>query len=368
MKIEKVDKNFDYNPIDGKVAVDVYDIPHPNFNLCGVFFDEKADGFIRLDRDVAESVNENIKYLNTNTAGGRICFSTDSDVVRIDVDVPGLNDMIHMPKTGSSAFSLLEITENGEKLVRIMCPSSENTKGFIAEAWPVHSLHPETAEQDIKNKVVRNYVLYFPLYNPVSRVKVMLRKGSIVKKYNYRDVKPILYYGSSITQGGCASRPDNCYQALIIKKNNIDFINLGFSGNCKAEPIMVDYLTTIDCSLFVCDYDHNANTVEYLKDTHFALYERYRKAKPDTPILFVTRPDLKGTKDDYERIKVVKSTYLKAKRMGDKNVYFLSGKRFFHGDEVGLYTVDGCHPTDHGFYYMAKEIYKKMVEIDPIFK
>ena len=64
---------------------------------------------------------------------------------------------------------------------------------------------------------------------------------------------------------------------------------------------MVDYLTTIDCSLFVCDYDHNAPTVEYLRDTHYRLYERYRKVRPDTPILFISKPDIQNDPKGEER-------------------------------------------------------------------
>jgi len=106
----------------------------------------------------------------------------------------------------------------------------------------------------------------------------------------YRDELPILYYGSSITQGGCASRPDHAYQALIAKWNNIDYINLGFSGNAKGEDIMVDYLASMDCGLFVCDYDHNAPTAEYLKNTHYCLYKRYREKQPSWLPLVLVKP------------------------------------------------------------------------------
>jgi hypothetical protein len=247
---------------------------------------------------------------------------------------------------------------------------AESGYRYIGNLAPVHQTDKTgyVASLELPRGGMKNYVMYFPLYNRVDRLSVALSDGAKVCPYNpYRDVAPILYYGSSITQGGCASRPDNCYQALIEKRNRIDFINLGFSGSAKAEKEMVAYLGGINCSLFVCDYDHNAPTADYLKATHYPLYEGFRLAQPDTPILFVSRPDINRWADGEERRKIVYSTYLKAKRQGDKNVYFLSGKSFYGNDLFWNFSVDGCHPTDYGFSRMAKKIYQKMVAIDEKF-
>ena len=261
-----------------------------------------------------------------------------------------------MPITGSSGFSLFEETEDGEVFVKCIAPVSSENKGFAQSVA-------------LAGGKMRQYTLYFPLYNEVLSLSLAFEKGSTVEKGKpYRDVEPILYYGSSITQGGCASRPDNSYQALICKRNHIDFINLGFSGNARAEDEMVDYLTTIDCSLFVCDYDHNAPTVEHLQNTHYRLYERYRVKRPTTPIIFISKPDYVDNEDCKTRIKIIRSTYLKAKRKGDNNVYFISGQSFYGKQNRWDFSVDGCHPTDYGFAVMADKIYKKMTQISDVFK
>ena len=130
---------------------------------------------------------------------------------------------------------------------------------------------------------------------------------------------------------------------------------------------MLDYLASVDMSVFVCDYDHNAPNTDYLKATHYPLYEGFRSAQPDTPILFLSRPDINRWADGEERRKIVYSTYLKAKRQGDKNVYFLSGKSFYGKNPFWDFAVDGCHPTDYGFAIMAKKIYQKIVSIDKKF-
>ena len=178
--------------------------------------------------------------------------------------------------------------------------------------------------------------MYFPLYNDVRALSISLDKNACVKSgKKYRDELPILYYGSSITQGGCASRPDQAYQALIAKWNNIDFINLGFSGNAKGEACMVEYLASIDCSLFVCDYDPNAPNAEYLSNTHYPLYERYRKARPNTPILFITKPDFKWDLEDETRHRIIYSTYKKQKRTGIGTFISYQGKVFMERKIVG---------------------------------
>ena len=354
MRIEEIDKNFASKQVEIEGGKAIYTLPNEHFALYGVFFDEVNSRFTRMPKGVAEKVSVNVAALATNTAGGRICFSTNSSFSRLEASYQALCNMRHMPLTGSSGFSLFERTENGEKFVGLLAPYASNKQGFEDSLT-------------LKGDKVRNYVLYFPLYNDVYTLKLTLEENAQVRPLRpYKDVAPILYYGSSITQGGCASRPDQAYMARIAQWNNIDFINLGFSGSAKAEEEMVDYLTGLNCSLFVCDYDHNAPSVEHLNNTHEKLYKRFRKSQPNTPILFVSRPDYKGGEDD-ARIAVIETTYKNAKGAGDKNVYFLSGKSFF-GDKVSIHTVDSTHPTDYGFAKMAEGIYQALCQIDDAFK
>lgn len=358
MDISKIDVNFKAQTAviaDGKAT---YAIPSEHFSLHGVIYDEQEKCFIRMPLETAQKVNEGVAYLTRQTAGGRLCFATDSKALEISVTYKALEMMPHMPLTGSSGFTLCEKTEEGERFIVNLMPYFGSKEGF-------------TSSTPLVGEKMREYVLYFPLYNCVTSLSVTLEEKARVRKGKpYRDVLPILYYGSSITQGGCASRPDNAYQALICKKNEIDFINLGFSGSARGEETMVDYLASIDCSLFVCDYDHNAPSTEYLEKTHYPLYERYRKSNPHTPILFLTKPDYAraNLKDAEERIKIIQNTYKKAKKAGDKKVFFLSGKRFYGKENFENFAVDGCHPTDYGFARMAKQIYKKICKINKIFK
>ncbi len=359
MDISKIDKNFAKK--DCKIEGDkiTYSIPSKPFSMYGVSYLEytkdKSIGnvFMRMPYEVGEKTSEGVEWLNTNTAGGRLRFKSDAKYIEISVEYGGLSRMSNMCFFGSCGFVLIDETnEKDKKFMHVFGPQTNDENGY-KDSFPLSG-------------EMRDYILYFPCYQTVNSLKIAFNKeAQVLEGKKYKDVLPILYYGSSITQGGCPSRTDNAYQSLISKWNNVDFINLGFSGNAKAEDNIVDYLTTIDCSVFVCDYDHNAPSSEYLKDTHYKLYKRYRAVKKDTPILFISKPDTDlYYKEADERYDIIKETYIKAKKEGDKNVYLLDGHKIFGKFDRENCTVDGCHPNDLGFYRMAKLVYKTLKRIN----
>lgn len=355
MEIEKIDKNFAIKT-ERADGMKEYRLPCAPFDFYGVFYDENEGRFLRMDAVVANTVNEGVAELNKHTSGGRIRFSTDSDVFELEVSYSALDHCSHMALFGSGAFTLLEETEAGEMLVGVAAPQASDANGYHATIW-------------LGERKMRNYVLYFPLYNDVKKLSVALRSDAKVSYGNkYRDILPILYGGSSITQGGCASRPDTCYTALICKWNDIDFINLGFSGSFRGEQALAEYIAEQKCSLFVYDYDHNAPTAEHLRDTHYKFYQTFRRGQPTTPILMISRPDGARAPDGEERYQIIRRTYLKAKKNGDRNVYLIDGRTFYGKKDYDICSVDAIHPTDLGFYKMATKIYKKMQIIDKKFK
>lgn len=342
MDIKKIDSNFADAFTDDK-GLKHYPIPSEGFDLYGVFND--GHRFLRMPYDVAQKTSNEIVSLNAHTAGGRVRFATDSERVEIAVTYDGLCNMSHMPLSGSSGFVLIDVTDGTNKIVGTYYPDPSSITGFTI----CKSVNPE--------RTVRDYILYMPLYNDVRTLIIGLDESAeLYTAGKYRDVKPILYYGSSITQGGCASRPDTSYQAVISAWNNIDYINLGFSGNCKAQPAVAEYLGTVDCSALVCEYDYNAPDAEYLNETHYKLYKTFRAHQPKTPIIFMSRPSSEIDVFGDQRFKIVQRTYLTSKAGGDKNVWFINGYSLFGEDDRQLCTVDGVHPTDHGFYRMAKKI------------
>ena len=351
MSIDKIDPNFKQEKLDQANAKRCYTIPCEKFDLYGVYFDENIRQFVRMDQDVAKNVSDGVSILSRNTSGGRLRFKTDSSVIGISVSYHQLEIMPHMPLTGSAGFALLEKLGNTYQTVSVFGPSADESTGY-------------TREVRIDAEGIHEYILFFPLYHPVNELKIYLdASATVYEAEKYRDIAPILYYGASIDQGGCASRPDCSYTAMLSKWNNIDFVNLGFSGNCKGEPLMADYLTGIDCSLFFMAYDGNAPTVEYLEATHFAFYQRYRQVQKNVPVVFLSVPCFDKMPCAEQRRAVVYQSYVKARQQGDENVYFVDGEKMYGEKDRDICTVEGVHPNDLGFYRIAEQIQKLYGEI-----
>lgn len=351
MKIEELDENFkDRQELRKKY--DVYSYPSSFMSLFGLMYNEE-NGFYRLPYSVAHSIREALEYHMYFTAGGRIIFSTNSKYIGINVRWRSMDGMHHMALTGQAGFVLKEKTTTKEEYVCTMAPSFDDQTGFRA------------VSPKINKRGMRTYILYFPLYNRVSSIDLILDKGAKVAKVEkyYKDVAPFLYYGSSITQGGCASRPDNSYQNFISEKYNVDFINMGMTGQAKGEPPMAKYLASLDCALFVYDYDHNSPDAEYLKQTHEAFFLEFRKKHPTTPVIMVSAPIMKKSLSMSLRRDVIKQTYENAIARGDKNVYFIDGKTLYPDSVRDHCTVDGAHPTDLGFYFFAQRLMKTINQI-----
>ncbi len=349
--IAELDKNFAVQTQFDLTALDIYSWREEPFSLHGVYYDETQGAFLRLDPKIAAQVNDGVAYHNTNTAGGRLRFSTDSKTLTLLVDYAEYAFMPHMPLSGSCGFALCENTDEGEIFCGMVAPDFAREEKIVRQFI-------------LRGDKMRSYTLHFPLYQGVKDLHLAVEKGNTFAKGTpYRDCLPVLYYGSSITQGGCASRADTSYEGFISKKNNVDFINLGFSGSAKAEPVMIDYLTGIQASVAVFDYDYNAPDAAHLQKTHYALYKAYRDAHPTTPIVLISKPNYAGDPPMNEaRFAVIKQTYERAKAEGDTKVYLIEGKSFF-GEEWHLCMVDNCHPTDLGFYRMAQVIGKLVNEL-----
>lgn len=309
------------------------DAPFRIYGLCKVGKNE----WHRVPEDVAQATSPGVADLSKNTAGGRIRFTTDSPFVAVRAKPLHEGGMAHMAMTGIAGCDLYAGTE----FRGVIRP--ELTTGKIYEGIVTM---PEG-----ENLVTVN----LPLYNGIGAIAIGVREGSsVTEPAPYAVEQPVVFYGSSITQGGCASRPGTCYQAYLSRWFDMNYRNLGFSGNGKAEMPIVNYMASLDMRAFVMDYDHNAPTVQYLEMTHERLFAAIRKAHPDLPVLLLSRPDVdKDPKDAAQRFAVIERTYQNAVSAGDEHVWILNGKELFGEGDRRECTVDTCHPTDLGFYRMA---------------
>ena len=209
--------------------------------------------------------------------------------------------------------------------------------------------------------VMRSYTINFPVHAVVESLEIGLSPDAKLDFARpYRDIKPVIFYGSSIVHGTAASRPGTIYPAIISRDLNLDFRNIGFSGMAKAEPVLGEWLATLPMSVFVYDYDHNSPDLDHLRATHYPFYEIIREKNPDVPVIMITRPDYwtYPTKQEHilQRRDIIMESYLKARAAGDKNVYFIDGLSFFSTDHPYECSVDGVHPNDYGFFMMYKAV------------
>ena len=343
--ISKIDKNFIIDTNIDKEKIVFYDSIVAPFKTYGVFWEDGK--YRRMPRSVADSVSEMVGRLSERTAGGRVRFVTDSRFIAISTKMGPPIKTSHFTLAGTSGFDMYADNEYAHTFM----PPQSMENGY-------------EGIKEFGTNELREITLNFPLYAETHKVYIGLEKDSVLKEAPpYKTEKPVVFYGSSITMGGCASRAGNCYENILSRKFSFDYINLGFSGGALGEDEMTDYIKYLDMSVFVLDYDHNAPEVEILINTHEKMYKEIRKAHPDIPIIIMARPQYKLTGDDEKRCKVTEATYQNAIKNGDKNVYYVSQSELTELCK-GEGTVDGIHPNDLGFASMAMALSKIFEKLD----
>ena len=335
--VSEVDTNFAVEADVKKDGLAFYDVAKPPFSVHGMRYENGK--YRRMPETAARSVSEGVYVFHTQTAGGRVRFQTNSATVVILAEMPVVNRMSHGTLTGTAGFDMYV----GERFIKTFVPPYEITNGYESEF-------------QFDSSEWREITLHFPLYSEVEKLCIGIEETALLKAAEPYDRKtPIVYYGSSITQGGCASRPGNAYPNIISRRLNIDHINLGFSGSAKGESAMAEYIRGLDMSAFVYDYDFNAATVDELRKTHENMFRIIRESHPELPIVILPRPRFSPSAEDKERLAVIRQTYENAKANGDEHVYFLDGTALMaYAENDG--TVDGTHPNDWGFASMARTL------------
>lgn len=351
MDLAKIDKNFATQTVS-KQDVKWRSALSDDFSVHGITYSSELGHFVRMPQKIADQVNEGVSNLNRHTTGGRIRFTTNSPYIAIKALLANVGISKHETIILQYGFSVYV---------------DDVYYGMIAPTFNQISHDGKDVEYDAEIEFTlfgiipnnyHNITIFTPLYGSVKQLFIGLKEDSQVKPQSpYTHTKPVVFYGSSITQGGVASRAGNDYVGLISQELDTEILNLGFSGSARGEQVIAEYISGLDASVFVIDYDHNAKTVEHLRNTHLPFYKTIRNKQPTTPIVMISRPNYGSLpKTDNERKRVIIETYEHALNNGDKNVYFIDGETFFQGQFRNACTVDGTHPSDLGFYLMAKKI------------
>lgn len=336
MSHKSVDSNMIFAnrlDIDGLVYRDIKEAP---FRLYGLFYENGE--YFRLPADVAKNTSDNVYDMYKTATGARLRFVSDSPYVAIRAALSRTERIPNMTFIGTIGFDLY-------------------ADGVYAGSF-VPSVNENAYEAIVKlpDRKEREFTVHFPLYANLDALEIGLSEdASLLSALDYAVEAPIVFYGSSITNGACASRPGMAYPAQVGRMLNANHHNLGFGGSARGEKAMAEYIATMPMSAFVLDYDHNAYNPDHLLETHEPFFKIVREKNPTLPILMITAPKVDRDESWQKRYEIIKRTYENAIAAGDKNVYFLDGAEPLR--EIGPdYFVDGIHPSDLGFYFMAKAV------------
>ena len=272
------------------------------------------------------------------SAGISVRFHSNSTSLQIRWSV--LNDfqMNHMASTGIKGVDLYTKFKGQWRYVTTARPT--NT---INEQKLIKNMTPE----------FREYKLFLPLYDGVTKLEVGIDSIASIKKATPATLKPIVFYGTSITQGGCASRPGMAHTNIISRKLDVDCINFGFSGNGRMEAPIVELISEIDARFYVIECLQNMDEAQIKKRVR-PLVENIRKKHPLTPIVLVENMMYEMAFLD-QTIKsqlirenaALKNEFDEILKSGIQNIFYVKDNQDNLVDNEG--TVDGVHLTDLGF-------------------
>ncbi len=310
------------------------------------------EGFTRFPDSLKSQVKRELLYtLGTNTAGMAIRFSSDATALSAKWVSTLELEMNHMTPVGIRGLDLYTLDDNNEWT-------------FVSSVRP--TVNKKASKYSIVSgmeKKMREYLLYLPLYDGIDSLYIGIDSAAVIDAPKVdlpcRE-KPIVVYGTSITQGACASRPGMAYTNILEREMNREFYNFGFSGNGQLDMEVAPLLASVDAGLYIFDCLPN-NTAEQLKERIEPFYRYLREKRPDVPILFVESPLFpiirynKGTADAiYAKNDVLKEFYAKLKTEGAENIYYMEAEEVFGGNTE--FTVDNYHFTDMGFRYFADKL------------
>ena len=345
-RLEDIDVNF---RLIGDIPADTafysaYDAP---FTISGIAKNDPGV-LCRLPVSFLDACNDGVRQLAWHLAGAVVRFSTDSPYIAVVHRLTTKAVMPHFTACGQSGMELFEETDAGSRHVKNFIPKLDNGCGTLLD---------QSAYAPLPGGM-RHYALYLPLYNGLEELLIGISPAAKLETGRIpRITKPILFYGSSITQGGCATKAGSCYTSIVARRLDAVQINLGFSGNAKGEKNMAEYIASKEMSVFIMDYDHNAPDAAHLEATHEPFFRIIREAQPELPIVILTKPDFdNGADKNAVRRAIIRRTYENGLAAGDKHVYFIDGETFFGDSDRDLCTVDDCHPNDLGFLRMADAV------------
>ena len=319
------------------------------FPLYGKISDATNMRYERLPGYLENVTRKPVWDLGRNSAGLYVRFRSDSPEIWLKWECMFNKSKTHMPDTATKGMDLYMLTDDGWRYVKC-----SKLKGGTRYQETSVRLDPEE----------REYMVYLPLYDGVVSLEIGVEKGCHIGQPQCdspRSEKPVIMYGSSILQGGCASRAGMAHTNILARRLDREVINLGFSGNALLDYEIAELMASYENpGIFVLDYTPNA-TGEYIDERAEKFFRILRDAHPDVPIVFIELPTYprasfhtKGWVSMQERSNAQRRIYEKMRAAGEKKLFYIKSEGML-GDD-GEATVDGTHFSDLGMMRYVEHV------------
>jgi lysophospholipase L1-like esterase len=329
-------------------------VASPKIDVAGLpWYQENHGEFWRLPARSKDSFPKAVWDLSLDPTGGRIRFRTNSSTVAIRLEWPRPPAMRNMHFFGQSGVDLYVRNTYWGTAV----PDKDAAPGKVYE-------HVYFKGQP---QVMREITLYLSLYSPVKVLEIGLDKDAVQESSTpFALSAPVVFYGTSITQGGCASRAGMSYQAILGRQLNLNHVNLGFSGNGKGEAVVARAVAELDAAVFVLDFAQNNSDVDSLAQVYDPFIGILREKHPDTPIVAITpiyaASEASGSQRNEQMRALIRKVVSRRIAAGDAHLQLVEGTDLLGPSRVdGL--VDGTHPNDLGFQWMAEGLADRLRKV-----
>jgi len=327
--------------------------PHPHCQVCGLpWFSETAPHLWRFPEQMKTQLPEGLFEAGQQTAGVRLRFRTNTGCLSVKARYPKFAPYPNLTQYNIQGLSAY--VDGACWSVRI-----PDVEGGEVE-WSMFDGVPRT---------MRDICMYLPLYGSVEILGIGVDEDAeFAPPTPFVLARPVVFYGTSITQGGCASRPGLSYQAMLSRTLNVSYANFGFSGKGSCEKEVAMALAQIEACCFVLDVGQN-NGVPDLRARFAPFLKVLREAQPETPVL-VTTPIFYNAElwsSDHRRTveekrDIIRSAVEARENAGDRLVVLLEAEDYLGADFTDG-AVDGGHPNDLGFARMAEGMAPRLAEM-----
>ena len=342
------------SPLLGPEAKDMQWHDVTSWGVEGRGFSDTGRFFDRLPADAQGKVPGSVWELSHHAAGMAVHFQTDAAAIHLRYRLLNAElAMPHMPATGVSGMDLYGLDEMNWRWAAVFKPTAQQCEGPIIEAL---------------ESQMRRWRLYLPLYNGVESLSIGVPSVAKFVPVPPREERPVVFYGTSIMHGACASRPGMAWPAIVGRRLDVPTINLGFSGSGKMEASVVERLARIDAAAFVIDCAPNMSDREITQRT-VPLVRTLRAAQPHAAIVLVEDRRysdgwIHAPRRERNELnaKALRAAYQALAAEGFERFAYVDAASLPGGSNADGLT-DGSHPNDHGMLAYADALVPPLAKL-----